>query len=232
MEQKNLVKIGVLNFQMGVGTIKGYWQYIFTFWKYILPTSGKTLEKAAYFIKRNQIDILFCTEISESQAKKLSIGFSSYKFFKVLGLNLNHGGDAIFCNFKLLESTVYDLTSTKVKRVLGHLIVEMRGKKVNLFATHLSLSAEIRKIQLKEIAEIINKIDGPIILAGDFNTDEEIIFNKLKSISNLKTFPSWKPKFSYDKIFISAELEFGSINVDSSILFSDHLPLITEITLI
>ncbi len=231
------MKIAVMNIELGAHVTKGYWQYLFSFWKYFLPHSDKAIEKIAECAKRNQIDVLLCTEILDasfrswfsSHVQKIAsqAHFPYMEFFKI-----DDGGNAIFSRSPIIENKSYFLMSRKIKRILGHALIEMDGKKIHFFVTHLSLNFSFRKIQIQQISKIMHEIDGPVILVGDFNTDESIVFEGLKSISEIKTFPSWKPKSALDKIFIGSELICTGVYADSTVLFSDHLPLVAEIVFI
>ncbi|HUD04003.1 MAG TPA: endonuclease, partial [Candidatus Paceibacterota bacterium] len=74
---------------------------------------------------------------------------------------------------------------------------------------------------------------GPIILGGDFNFREPFTFEKditerLIYSCTENTFPSWKPEFELDYLFLSREFEVIKKYTPSSPAFSDHLPLIVE----
>ncbi len=239
MNEKKSITVAVSNVQLGASVTKGYWQYIFLFWKYFLSRSQKPIVRMAHFFKKNNVDILFCTEILSSSFRS---GFSSQVDTIAFGADfpyteffgIDDGGNAIFSKFPILKKDSFLLSSGKMKRMLGHTIITVGEKELHLCVAHLSLNASFRIVQMKQIADIIKSLNGPIILAGDFNAkDDTLVYfeqnTKLKNCGDIKTFPSWNPKYSLDKIFISDDLVCSFVFADASVLFSDHLPLIAKI---
>jgi len=243
---KGSFTIATLNLQSGVFVTKGYWQYVFTFWKYWLPHSDRPLRRAADFMRRNDVDVSLWTEISDSS---LRTGFTS-QAHKIASLlkDWHHAflrahashpisveGSAVLSRFPISAKKPYPLTSGAITRVLGYALIELAGRRVHFFVAHLSLSQPLRLIQMKEIVDIINATEGPVILGGDFNTKDEALSyisenSRLKDCGAIPTFPSWNPKVPFDRIFISPEFVCSSLHVDSSSLFSDHLPLVAKIS--
>jgi endonuclease/exonuclease/phosphatase family metal-dependent hydrolase len=117
------------------------------------------------------------------------------------------------------------------------LIIEIEIDGIVLFLVHLSIRRKIRTRQLAYLNELITN-DKPIIIAGDFNTfkgNQELsrlktelkLFNP--NLDNCPTYPSWKPKHQLDYILCSEQLQVSSFAIPK-VEFSDHLPLIAEIT--
>ena len=117
------------------------------------------------------------------------------------------------------------------------LIIEITINGITLFLVHLSVRKKIRAQQLTFLSTIIPS-GRPIIIAGDFNTfDGPVELDKLITKCNLynpniaqqPTYPSWKPKHQLDYILCSNSLQVSSFIIPK-IEFSDHLPIIAEIT--
>ena len=130
----------------------------------------------------------------------------------------------------------------------GNIIIDVNGKNISIYNTHLDYRATpppgystlIREIQVKEMLDIIDFNKYPIILMGDMNTDtsaKEVFtpllnhFNDAWSLGNTTegySFPSNDPIKRIDYILTSKDLEI----MDSYLIFSlasDHLPVIVDI---
>jgi len=241
------IKIAYFNVQSGVGTTKGYLHYLTSFWKYFLPHSQNEIVRTAEFINSEGINVITFSEIdggslrSEyiNQVKLISnlTNLKINKFFptyQIMGV-LNQG-NSINTKYPILVTKNHKLRGTGEPRYLGETMLLIDEKKVTILVTQLSLEKNNRINQIEDIANIINKMKGPIILSGDFNTEDKLeldIMNKtrLKKVVNLKTYPSWNPNKSLDYILLSEEFDVKRSYSLKSIKVSDHLPLIVEISL-
>jgi endonuclease/exonuclease/phosphatase family metal-dependent hydrolase len=82
-------------------------------------------------------------------------------------------------------------------RFLGEAVLDTGKKRLTVLFTHLSLSRDNHRMQIKYIAARTNEIDGPIILAGDFNVwnrHEIVIEGYRQETGFYKTYPSWNLK--------------------------------------
>src|SRR5690554_687457 len=57
------LRIAVCNLQSGIGTTRGYWQYLTTGWKYWLPHDSNPILEAARFLREARIDLALVNEI-------------------------------------------------------------------------------------------------------------------------------------------------------------------------
>lgn len=71
----------------------------------------------------------------------------------------------------LLEKLELDVESEQ--RGLLEATIEIRGKRISFFNTHLSLKEEQLEHNVKELLEIIRLKEGPTILTGDFNANPD-----------------------------------------------------------
>ena len=104
----------------------------------------------------------------------------------------------------------------------------------------MGLAKGERKNAVKKLSELLNEIDIPVILMGDFNTEpEDKVFEPLrerlkdtqfKSVNpDVKTYPSDKPEVKIDYMFYRGIDCLKAETVTE--VFSDHLPIIAEFDL-
>jgi endonuclease/exonuclease/phosphatase family metal-dependent hydrolase len=235
------IKIAALNLQAGVGTTKSYLHYMTTFWKYALPHSHVQISNVASFIRSENLDIAIFSEVNTSNKKESRSnqpGFISKEtrlkkniFFKTF----DHKGIAICTKYSVLSSVRRKLPGRGWPRFLGEVILDTGKKRLTVLFTHLSLSRDNHRMQIKYLAARVNQIDGPVILAGDFNVwnRHEIALlkgSRLRNTGFYKTYPSWKPQMCLDYIFLSKEFKLKRAYAPS-IKVSDHLPLVAEVNL-
>lgn len=113
---------------------------------------------------------------------------------------------------------------------------------VRCVATHLGLTARIRKAQIQKIANALHlePDDPPTIIAGDFNEwrksdiHMELFGERYKMIDPQPSFHSALPFVALDRIVISKDIEFVKSDVHrskKSKIASDHLPIWADLTL-
>lgn len=235
------IKIAALNLQAGVGTTKGYLQYLTTFWKYAVPHSQKQILNVTNFICSEGIDIAVFAEVNtnkKAESRSNQAGFISKatplkknRFFRTYG----NKGIAVCTKYLILSSINHKLPGKGLPRYLGEVVLDTGKEKLTVLFTHLSLSRDNRRKQIKYIAMRANKIQGPMVLAGDFNTWNKYEIDllkdtRLKNTGFYKTYPSWNPQKCFDYIFLTNELKLERAYVPS-IKVSDHLPLVAEVNL-
>lgn|GEM_PF-282314 len=160
-------------------------------------------------------------------------------------------GDIILSKYPILESNYTLLPSPGETDVLLWAVLNVKGRKVTVFAVHFTaVGPEDRKIQLDRALRIVEAAEGPVIWAGDFNmdaytdnpTDRESILRIRTILQDTfslcppgsrhgdNTSTSWNPHERIDYIYVSPDftvLEHGTIKS----LASDHLPVYAEITI-
>ncbi len=156
-----------------------------------------------------------------------------------------HHGNAIVSRFHVHESLNRDLSTNPIERrgVLYSRIAIDHGH-LHLFNTHLGLNRGQRIKQVSAIARLIDSTcrdAAPVILAGDFN-DWFGQLNKrieldcgLKNVNvhypkPLATWPSFRPKFSLDRIYYRGltPRRMSVLSSEPWPTLSDHLPIIAE----
>ncbi|MFA6585618.1 MAG: endonuclease/exonuclease/phosphatase family protein [Candidatus Paceibacterota bacterium] len=240
------INIVAINLQSGVGMTKGGFHIPLNTWKYWLPHSHKPISDAGEMIKDEGVDIACVTEITESSIRTgfrsqtdflaRKSGLRNYHFFSMQerGKLFFHEGNAILSKYKVEDADSQLLHVELQNMSLDEAVIEIEGQKITVFVAHLALLKRNREIQIREIIEIVKERKGPIILAGDFNEKHSEAFNiliqetRLKNMCNLKTFPSWNPKHTFDYIFLTEEFNVLGYHVQKSKAFSDHLALIVK----
>lgn len=239
-------KVGIFNAQSGVATTRGYWQYLFTAWRYGMPHYSDVLRGFADVVTHLRLDLVGLAEIDAGSRRTKQVDqlalignhtpLPHRVFFPTLPLgNSANQGNAILSRFPVLASHNHKLPGLGEPRYLGEARIIIGDTEVDFFTTHLSLSALYRNKQIHAVAEIINASARPVILTGDFNVSDhsemEIIHqSKLCRVVSGATFPSWRPRRFLDYIFFSGEFQLGKKFVHPG-KFSDHLLLIAEASL-
>jgi len=236
------IKIATFNIESGMGLTNSLKHFLF-FWRNFLPHSSKPVKKAADFINNENIDIISFNEIdngsfrSKNQFEIINKGTNLkenifFPTYNVLGIA--NQGNSIHSKYPIITHENYRLPGKGEPRYLGKAVISLDKEKISFFTTHLSLNDYIRKEQISEIANIMKKEKYPSILSGDFNINDENELSELNKLNYQKiearTYPSWKPERSLDKIFLSNHFKILR-SYASKLLISDHLPLVAEILL-
>lgn len=242
--KKQKIRVGLLNVQSGIGTTRGFYQYIFHLQKYLFPHNSKKISLLGKVAKDEEIDILATAEIDQGSSRtkgvdqvELLADTSELKhkvFFPtfVFGERVNQG-NAIHSKYPIIDFEKCLLSGKGEPRCVGEAKIKVNDIVVSFFVTHLSLQALFRKVQIKELSERINRADTPIILAGDFNIAHEgeldlLEKSKLQKVYSAKTFPVWNPKRRLDYIFTSKEIFISKGRVVQKSI-SDHCLLIVDL---
>lgn len=99
-------------------------------------------------------------------AEKLSM---NYAFGKSISILNGQYGNAILSKYPIEEYETKKLPSEGETRTLLRARLNIGGKRLSFYNTHLGLEQSERDIQLEEIMGIID-VEKDFILAGDFNT--------------------------------------------------------------
>jgi endonuclease/exonuclease/phosphatase family metal-dependent hydrolase len=144
---------------------------------------------------------------------------------------LNKQGNALLANTPIIGRK-FHYFSEGFKR----LVIEVQLPEVTVFLVHLSLTFRKRQYQLEFLHRLIKRIDGPVIVAGDFNilwgNRELELFLAATGLINANdlgqpSHPSRSPKRQLDFILHSSDLEVTHFAIPQ-VQFSDHVPLICD----
>lgn len=215
-------------------------------------------DRIAKIIARHDPDIIALQELGTSEqahqaeiiAKKLAMTF---QYHPCLSVKKGHRGNAVFSKLpmRLVRNGVLPkLPRSPFLEPRGAMWAEIdvRGLKVQLFNTHLSLSPAEGLLQIKALCgpDWMGSPDckGPVVFCGDLNalSRSEICRHLEQTLKNthfeltghrpLKTLPSFYPMGLVDHIFTGSGITTKKIEVPGTKLekiSSDHLPLIVDV---
>ncbi len=145
-----------------------------------------------------ELDIVGLQEvdIGTGRAKKLDTmkvlsectGYKYHCFFKTIDFWGGDYGLGVLSKYPIIEAERIKLSSGwHEQRVLGRVKVDVDGKEVNFFVTHLSYEDEdTRKGQFAEINAVLREMDN-FILTGDFNCRSLAEFAAIENSSTVNT---------------------------------------------
>ncbi|MEW5762325.1 MAG: endonuclease/exonuclease/phosphatase family protein [Bacillota bacterium] len=144
-------------------------------------------------------------------------------------------GNAVLSKLPVLGAHRYRLPGKGEPRGLLRVTVDAGAGPVDFLATHLGLSTEARRAQVKRIAGVLGEINKPFVLAGDFNCRPGAA--ELAPLLPLATdvaaaagateptFPAGEPEARIDYILVSRHWEVHEAKTIGSEA-SDHLPVL------
>jgi|UniRef100_UPI004048A546 endonuclease/exonuclease/phosphatase family metal-dependent hydrolase len=159
-----------------------------------------------------------------------------------------HHGNAILSKAHLQKGENYDISAYRFEgRGLLHSVMQSDDgtTPIHCFCVHLALFERGRQRQLQEIFDQINRLahDYPVIVAGDFNDWRNRISAPMRAAgfqevfeakagAPAKTFPSIKPIFPMDRIYVRG-LKIHSVQILHEWLkLSDHLGIAAELEIL
>ncbi len=211
-------------------------------------------------IRPHNPDIAFLQEVlrpandpnHRDQASELSRLLGDLKVYSATSLGVDspyaHGDPAILSRFPLRD--VRTLQSPDGGRIFAmHATLRADGRPlhfINVHATathelglkHLRQSNSARWDQFEMLSESVDRLQGDVIIAGDFNTPASMPHYELLAAnwrdfgliggSAAATFPAAAPLVRLDYVFGRGEFEAGSYRVlDARV--SDHLPAVARL---
>lgn len=237
-------RIASCNLQTGIGTTLGYWHYLATAWKYVLPHGSAPVRRAATFLAED-VDLAAFCEVEGGSWRTKGVDqvallaettpLTHHVFFPTFtrGPHINQG-NAFCARFPLHGAKQHALPGGGEPRFLCEAQMCLGETPVRVFVTHLSLYRALRARQLRRVADRVMQCDEPTILTGDFNATDDselhVLRNgRLQQTDAGVTFPSWAPSRTLDHIFFSRHFEIIRSYTFDRFLFSDHLPLVADI---
>jgi len=139
----------------------------------------------------------------------------------------------------LSKNKISNVRTLYLKEGAKKAVIKAKIGGVNLLLVHLALGKGTRKKQIDELVEIVREINGPVILAGDFNTfkGEEEIKPLIKKAAlkhkfrlhggRVFTYPTYHPRKRFDYILTSKDVKVKEYSV-LDMPFSDHLPVMVD----
>lgn len=190
-------------------------------------------------IALNEVDRLMPRSSMQKQDEMIA---EQLGYHVVYGHNINFGakyGNVLLSRYPIQSWTNHKLPQLKGKitepRGLIEAQLDVNGKGLNVFVTHLSLIREERPAQIDYVVRKVEEANGPTILMGDFN--EGASSEPMTKIADVlqdsatesyHTFATDDLKVRIDYIFVSDGLEVKSSTAVYSEA-SDHLPVVAEV---
>lgn len=201
-------------------------------------------KRVADVISKRNLDVVALQELDSMTSRcprdVLKILSDLTGMHHVFGAAINHSGGKYGVGVLTKEEPIshyrIPLPCSSEPRVV--LVVEM--KDYYLFCTHFSLLAEYRERAVDIIVAEAEKLNKPVILAGDLNATRDQIsiqtlaehFHIYKKLSLPNTFPSSSPTKEIDYICLyknrGAGAEFSEHAVLNIPVISDHCPVIAD----
>lgn len=136
-------------------------------------------------------------------------------------------------------------------RVILHTTIDIEGRDVEFFVTHVGLADEEKELAIKTLMPYVLITDNPVIVMGDFNmtSDNPIMKSLLNTLQDTfdvfpdktiytwpckaEMFPNTDPKTheKIDYILVSNHFKIESVEIPELIL-SDHKPYIAYLDLL
>ncbi len=209
-------------------------------------------DSIASVIKKSGADIALLQEVDNKSARVHGIdqplelsqksGLPYYRFFRAIDIPGGEYGVMILSKYPIISSSSYPLPAIEKgeQRIIGIVQIKPSGQAdICIACTHLDLPANIRYKQVVFIDSLLGSKER-LIFGGDFNAapeSPEIKYLRERYISTTETFkhtfPNTNPEVCIDYIFTgkAKPVKILSHKILENISHSDHLPLITEISL-
>ncbi|HOD39251.1 MAG TPA: endonuclease/exonuclease/phosphatase family protein [Candidatus Wallbacteria bacterium] len=152
----------------------------------------KFLDEVARLLKKENADLIGMQEVDNNrfttkgvnQADYIAEKLDMFHFWHEASArgpkeNINEHGNAVLSKYKILKKEYFEFkthgdpsarAAISETRGLSCALLEIDGVKVYFISTHFGFPEYARIGQAKELVEYIKKLDGPVILTGDFNT--------------------------------------------------------------
>lgn len=173
------------------------------------------------------------------------LGFNRYFAQAIMVDGTSPYGNAMVSRFPItyaetvaIPGPVFKRPNVKYEsRCVLKAVVDAGGQEISVLICHMGLSEEERKCAVKQVCKLLDEIEMPVILMGDFNTtpDDTVlkpIYERMNDTDTLaaekgmKTYPSYDPDIKIDYIFYR-KIECKSVKTITEV-YSDHFPIIAE----
>ena len=154
-----------------------------------------------------------------------------------------HYGNAILTRRRIVRSCTHDLSFQHYEpRGAIEADLDVDGRTVRVFVTHLGLRPAERRAQVRQIADVLGRtpLDMPLVVLGDINEWLPIgrpvrwLHRLLEQAPSARSFPVWMPVFALDRIWARPRRMLRTFAVHRSPLArvaSDHYPVKARIAI-
>ncbi len=239
------LKLLSYNVQVGIGS-HGYRDYVTQSWRHILPDSRRqvNLTEIAHWL--SGYDIVALQEVDAGSMRTHFVNQVAFLAKKGGFPHWHHQQNRHFGKFAAHSNGL--LAKHPAEHVVHHRLpgrIAGRGAlqatfghgehQLLVLSVHLALSPKARRQQLAYISELL--LGCPyFIVMGDMNcpqaqTEKEFARYGLEVKAGNRvqpTFPRWNPKYHFDQIWVSQNLNVIDCKV-MDLGVSDHLPIAIEI---
>ena len=197
------------------------------------------------FVDSEQPDVLFLLEVSPAWDETLERLGSRYSH-RVVEAREGNFGIALLSRLPLTSSAVIVSEPLGLPTIVATL--DVSGQELGVVASHPMIplgtnNYKARNTQLRGLAELVQGLEGPRLLAADLNTSmwdrNYRLFEKRTLLRNARrghgimpTWPTFMPiaMIPIDHVLVSAEVGVEDVRTGPAI-GSDHLPLVVTIAL-
>ena len=220
------------------------------------------VKKVAEILKYYNYDIVGLNEVYSkgnnyrlcNQTEKIADKLGTDQYVFALGKDNSDWaiGNSVISRFTILSSEVYNVFAPSEQerpknqkdwyedRVILKTVIDI-GRPICFISTHFGLNNCEKEKMVNKLIEVVDSVDLPCVLCGDFNStpDSEFLkpfYDRFTSVAEqtdkkyISTFSSFDPSVTIDYVFVSKEfkiLDYQSLDV----LLSDHRPLRVEVEL-
>lgn len=235
----NFVLIAPLSFG---GTIVASEKVSVRVLKVNLQVTNSAYDKVKNLIQSASPDILILEEYDKVWREKLDGALDDYPYLTISSWK-NGWGIGLYSRMQMENAEARLIKTSPIPFVTAKIIVE--GKPVTLIGSHLqdpltSVRTNVRNIQLSGLAQVVKKVQNPVMLLGDLNISpwsphfkdfiEESGLSESRKETGLRlTWPTnfFPLKTSIDHCLTSAGVLIHSVTLGADI-GSDHYPLIID----
>ncbi|MDQ7049920.1 MAG: endonuclease/exonuclease/phosphatase family protein [Enterobacterales bacterium] len=233
------------NVQVGIDSAS-YGDYITQSWRHLLPDSKRAVNLARIASWLSEFDVVALQEVDAGSLRSGFINQVNYladlagfphchqqQNRRVAGIAAHSNG--ILSKYASTQVIHHKLPSRIPGRGALELTLESGGVELLIVSVHLSLSHRARCLQLEYIAQLVKNAPH-FVLMGDMNCPPSVVAKEFAKLGvkvkqgnkTRPTFPRWKPRHSYDQIWVSEDLKIlGGEVLNYGV--SDHLPISLEI---
>ncbi len=193
-----------------------------------------TLNQMIQFINESNADVICLQEVLSSQSIKIGLATETYSYFEPNVVTpISAYGLGIYSKYPIIESNHVRLTSSNEKIGFLHAVLKVDNeKKLNVINVHLGLNSYERNIQISEILDYVNKLDGETVVLGDFNQTNVYLENLVDvaqhhNLENIHSYSALDARIDY--IFITDNKVYCSHYSVLEIDLSDHYPVLGKI---
>lgn len=241
-------RLRLLSYNIHVGSRPGhYGHYVTRAYRHLLPGPGMhaTLDQMAEMMGAHDF-----VAIQEADAGSLRTRFVNQMEYLAKRAGFSHLGFTITRDLKPIARHALGFLSRVAplrteehalpSRIPGRRAMTValgpQGAGLNLVIAHLSLGREDQHRQLDYLSRLVSP-NVPTVLLGDFNCEARF----LREHGGLSrggvwvphttpvTFPSWRPQRGLDHILTTPHVEVHRLETLPHV-FSDHLPLLAEVS--